>query len=61
MNKIEKARKVMWEAFEADPDLAETYMAQIVCFIMDNFKGYKRNKTKRDKLARILFEILYKE
>jgi len=61
MNKIKQARQTMWKAFKEDEDFADTYKAQIACFIMDNFKGYKTNKEKRDKLAEQLFNHLYRE
>ena len=62
MNDIVKARKVMWKAFKEDPDFADSYKAQIACFIMDNFPGYKCGKNsyeKRNELADQLFDHLY--
>ncbi len=58
---IKDARQTMWKKFEEDSDFANTYKAQISCFIMDNFPGYVRNKEKRDKLAEKLFLQLYKD
>lgn len=57
---IEKCRETMWKAFQKDKDFADLYKAQIACFIMDNFPGYKRDNKKRNKLANILFKTLYK-
>ncbi len=56
---VKQARNRIIKAFKDDPDFRETYVANIACVIMDNAKGFTRNKKKRDDLAdKILKHIL---
>lgn len=56
---IKQARRTIKQAFKKDPDFRRGYVDNIACVIMDNAKGYTRDKAKRDALAdKILTHIL---
>jgi len=48
---IEQARKKMAQAFIADPDFRDVYVANVACILMDRIPGFQRNKNKRNKIA----------
>lgn len=58
---VKSSRKYMWSRFLAEPDLANTYKANIATYLMDNVPGFKQDKTKRDEFSEGLFNLLYKE
>ena len=56
---IKKARKAMIRAFQRDPNFRRVYVDNIACVIMDNAKGFTRNKVKRDALAEKIMTHLF--
>jgi len=48
---IKAARRRMISAFKEDSEFRSVYVDNIACVIMDNAKGFARNKAKRDALA----------
>jgi len=57
--RIKTARETLCRAFEKDPDFREVYVANIACVIMDNAKGFTRDKAKRDALADKIMKHLF--
>ena len=59
---VKLARQVIWEAFLEDPEFQETYIANVACFLMDNVDHeLLNNKPERDRLAKGLVDMLFKE
>jgi len=56
-----EARKELIKGFKKDKGLRQGYISNIACVIMDNAKGFKRNKEKRDKLATKIFDWIFQE
>ena len=57
--KIEAARNRIIKAFRDDPDFRRSYVDNVACVIMDNAKGYTRDKDKRDALADKIIQHLF--
>lgn len=58
-SKIRKARKTMAKAFQKDPGFKQVYIDNVACLIMDRIPGFKKNKTKRDLIARDIVSLLF--
>jgi len=58
MRKIKKARKIMRDAFEKDPDFAETYISNIAMLLHDKYgltDPHERNSAGTDILELIFW------
>ena len=61
---IRAARRVMREAFEADPDFKRTYIDNIAMFLHDEFVAVDKtmlDKQKRDNTAERLLDVLFRK
>jgi len=57
---VKTARNVIIKAFQNDPDFRRVYVDNVACILMDNVRGFKRNKVKRDEIAeKIIHHILW--
>jgi len=54
MNKIQKARKIMRDAFEKDPDFKQGYISNIAMLLHDQYPG-ERNAAAEDILKLIFY------
>ena len=61
-NEVEKARKVMREAFANDPDFFHTYVANVAMVLVDNepLGGYELGEQdNREKIATKVLEWIF--
>lgn len=59
--KFSEARKELIKGFKKDKDLRQAYIDNIACVIMDNAKGFKKNKEKKDLLATKIFDWIFRK
>lgn len=57
--KIRKARKTMAKAFQKDPDFKQGYIDNVACLIMDRIPGFKKDKVKREFIARDIISLIF--
>lgn len=61
-NEIQKARRVMREAFAEDEEFRKVYEDNIACWLMDNLPGLKRGQKaidKRNEVARLILHNIF--
>lgn len=58
MNDIGKARKTMADAFKADPDFRDGYVANIAMLLHDRYgiTDYKTRNAAGDDIVKLVFE-----
>lgn len=56
---VKQARKRMVNAFKEDPNFRQGYVDNVACVIMDNIRGFKRDKDKRDRLAEEIIRRIF--
>lgn len=57
-----KARDLMWETFQKDPEFKSTYEANVACLLMDNIPGLKRGEKaieKRNEVATLIMDRIF--
>jgi transcriptional regulator NrdR family protein len=60
-SKIRKARKTMAKAFQKDPDFKQGYIDNVACLIMDRIPGFKKDKVKRELIARDILSLIFED
>ncbi len=58
---FQMAMEKMVDVLKNDPDFRRIYVDNIACVIMDNAKGFKKDKAKCDELADKIMTHLFGE